>query len=323
MSVPATIPQTLTYIIKYVRRICKTPNTEDVTDETIVDYVNRFYTFDVPERIQLFQLKTQYSFETDPNIDRYQLPINTYNMVETPCFVDGYRIVWQQSTDSFNKLFPNLYNNQQWQLGDGTGGPYSINLASLPVVRGFTDLNGVLDSTVFVTAVDVNGNQLVLQDDGSGSLQGDGTGTVNYITGAISASFTNPIPATSYLHTQSIPYTAGRPQAVLFYDTIFTLRPVPDKAYKVQMDAYYTPAAFLNTVGSVPYSWMAEYIARGAARKILNDFGDAEQSAFYEPMFREQENLVLRRTGRQNSVVRNATIFMGQTSPSTGLYNQL
>ena len=329
MPVITPVPQLLQYIITYVRRICKTTNTTDITDETIVDYLNRFYIFDVPERVQLFQLRTQYSFETKPNIDRYLLPIDTYNMVSTPCYCDGYTLTWQQSNGQFAKLFPNLYLNQQWMLGSGVAGTgYSIQIDKTPIVRGFTDLNLNLDSTVFVTATDSTGTQRVLQDDGNGNLIGTptgtaGGGTVNYLTGLISASFAGTIPTTSGIYTQVIPYTAGRPQSVLFYDNIFTLRPVPDKSYKILMDACFSPAAYATTTGSTTYSWMAEYLARGAARKILNDYGDAEQQAYYEPFFREQEAMVLRRTGRQNSVVRTATIFVGQAGYNPGTYNQI
>lgn len=405
---PPPVSQLLSDIVTYVRRLCKTPNTENVSDPTIFDYINRFYIYDMPNRIQLFQLKTIYSFETEPGVDRYQFPIETYNVAMTPAFIDGYKIVWQQSTDQFNKLFPNLFLNSFQTNGTSVSGPYVFNISQPPFIRGFTDDNlqpanptpvvitgitqanpavvtaanlfsvgelvliqnvvgmtqlngnvyqiiaqspttitlgvdstsftayasggtatqedtetGLLDPAVYITAIDVNGNNLVVTDDGNGNLVGNGFGTVNYITGAISVTFSSVIPATSEIHTQVIPYTAGRPQAVLFYDNIFTLRPVPDRPFRFQCDAYYTPAAFLNSTNATPFRWMAEYIARGAARKILNDFGDAEQQAFYEPMFKEQEAIVLRRSGRQNSVVRTATIFMGQTTFNPGTYNQI
>jgi hypothetical protein len=54
---------------------------------------------------------------------------------------------------------------------------------------------------------------------------------------------------------------------------------------------------------------MCEYIARGAARKILADTGDIEQFQFYEPLFREQEMLVWKRSQRQFTATRTQTIF--------------
>jgi len=53
---------------------------------------------------------------------------------------------------------------------------------------------------------------------------------------------------------------------------------------------------------------MSEYIARGAARKILADTGDVEQFQFYEPFFREQEILVWKRSQRINTSTRTQTI---------------
>lgn len=403
----------------YIRRIIKQPNPEDISNDTIVDYINRFYAFDVPARIQLFDLKTRYQLELQPNIDRYNAPITvlpnqtfvpTYNSFLTPAYIDGYQVIMQQSNQQWNNLWNNRYNNAFQQSGDGTAGPFTFNIANSPVIRGHRDQNlrpsqtvtaaitgatqalqcvltinnsftigdlvtisgislgsmvelngntytvvnatpttvtlgvdstlfaayvvgsggtaslfipeqGILSSSVFITAQDVLGDDLVLQDDGLGNLIGGGTGTVNYLTGAISATFANPIPATSQIRSQSIPYSAGRPQSVLFYDNIFTFRPVPADPVLFEIDAYYNPASFLATNDSVPYRWMTEYIARGTARKILTDYGDTEQLAFYEPYFREQENFVLRRTTRQNSNVRVSTIFQGQTTLNSGSYN--
>jgi hypothetical protein len=54
---------------------------------------------------------------------------------------------------------------------------------------------------------------------------------------------------------------------------------------------------------------MAEYIARGAARKILSDTGDWEQFMAYEPLFQEQELLVWKRSQRQWTATRTETIY--------------
>jgi hypothetical protein len=54
---------------------------------------------------------------------------------------------------------------------------------------------------------------------------------------------------------------------------------------------------------------MAEYIARGAARKILQDLGDAELLQFSEAAFQEQEDYILRRTYRQTTNQPTSTIY--------------
>jgi len=361
-SLPAGSPSSLlSDVITYTRRIIKQPNPQDITDSTIGDYVNRFYVYDMPARVQLFDLKTTYTLELSPFVDQYNAPVTylptgpvvpTYQTYLTPAYVDGYQIVMQQSHDQWMKLFPNRVYNSYQTNGNGTTGPYTFSLYEPPVIQGHRDLNlqppgntvnplgaqeGLLTSNVYVTAIDVLGNLNVAQDDPQSATLGNliqydplnpgnapiVVGTVNYQTGAISLTFLYPIGTASAINTQSIPYTPGRPQAILFYDNTFSFRPIPDKPYVFTIDAYYNPAAFLNTSDALPYRYMTEYLARGAARKILQDYGDEDQIKFYEPFFREQENFVLRKTTRQNSNVRTATIYQGQTSFNPGSYNAI
>jgi hypothetical protein len=90
--------------------------------------------------------------------------------------------------------------------------------------------------------------------------------------------------------------------------------------YLVELDAYLSPAAFFNTGQAAPFGYMCEYIARGAARKILADTGDVEQFQFYEPLFKEQETLVWKRSQRQFTSTRTPTIFT-QTNNQFGFNN--
>lgn len=369
-SLPTYSPSSLlSDVILFVRRIIKQPNPETISDATIGDYVNRFYVYDMPARIQLFEMKTQYTLELTPNVDQYNAPITylpggavipTYETYITPAYIDGYQIVMQQSHDQWMKLFPNRVYNSYQTNGNGTTGPYTFSLYEPPVIQGHRDFNlqppgntvnpggeqaGLLTSSVYVSALDVNGNLNVAQDDPyllspymipnatKGNLiQYDPlnpqnppsiVGTVNYQTGAISVTFLYNIPSGSQINTQSIPYSAGRPQAVFFFDNTFTFRPVPAIPYLFQIDATYNPAAFLNTTNALPYRYMTEYLARGTARKILQDYGDVEQMMLYEPFFKEQEAFVLRKTYRQVSNTRVATVFQGQTSFNPGSYNAI
>ena len=109
---------------------------------------------------------------------------------------------------------------------------------------------------------------------------------------------------------------------MLFYNNVITLRSVPDIQYLIELDAYLTPAAFLSTSSAVQYGYMSEYIARGAARKILSDTGDVEQFQFYEPLFREQEILVWKRSQRQWTATRTQTIYsQGNNQTQLGANN--
>jgi hypothetical protein len=107
----------------------------------------------------------------------------------------------------------------------------------------------------------------------------------------------------------------------MFYNNTITLKNPPDTQYQIEMTAYLTPAAFLSSSAALPYAYMAEYIARGAARKILSDTGDIEQFQFYEPLFREQESLVWKRSQRQVTSTRVQTIFSQQGNMPLSYYN--
>jgi hypothetical protein len=349
-----------------------------ISDSVIADYVNRFYTYDLPERIQLLELKRQYTFETIPNIFEYQAPFTTlttpsfpanptpppfitnpspsqsqtvvpiYNLFTAPVYADGIEMGWYQSPDQFYKVFPELVLNEFPLQGNGTTGPYSINFGRAPILRAFIDDLGNLLPYVYITAVDAAGSQQYIVDSGYVDSSGQGiliqtdatfqnitgspllgtppssggAGIVDYINGTATFTFSTSVSSGINIESQTSPYSAGFPRICLFFNNIFKLYPVPDRAYKIQCNAYVSPTVFFNTSGSVPFAYMSEYIARGAARKILSDTGDYEQMQFYEPLFREQENLVLRRSDRQRSTQRTPTIFSSQTSSNPFIYTQ-
>lgn len=365
----------LSDIIKYVRRIIKSPADTVITDGLIVDYVNRFYINDVPLRIQVFDLKTKFNLETVPFVDQYNLPYYplqtpdaslvtggatpvspyfVYQGLIPPVYVDGVQSLFYVQRDPFLKAYPDYVQNNIAVQGDGTSGPYTFNIANTPIIRGHLDAIGEIsvDSAqpvykpslspgVYISATDVDGTRYTITD--SGTLDGSneyvgrlilysdssaandqmistsaGTftsvGTVNYLTGAVSVTFPAAIPATfnsnaNMIETQCYQFAYGMPRMILFWNNILKLRPPPDKTYLIECDAYLTPAAFLSTSAALPFGYMAEYIARGAARKILVDNADVEQVQFYEPFFKEQELLVWRRSERQFSANRTPTIF--------------
>ena len=77
----------------------------------------------------------------------------------------------------------------------------------------------------------------------------------------------------------------------------------------MELDAYLTPAGFLASSQAIQFGYMCEYIARGAARKILSDTGDWEQFNAYEKQFLEQRTLVWKRSQRQFTANRTQTIY--------------
>ena len=142
--------------------------------------------------------------------------------------------------------------------------------------------------------------------------------TINYVTGiATNVYFPKAVPSGYPISAQCVYYQLGIPRAVLFYNNCLTFRAPPNTQYLIELNAYLTPAAFFNTTQAIPFGYMAEYIARGAARKILSDTGDWEQFNAYEPLFKEQESLVHIRSQRQWTSTRTQTIYSAQGFPNT------
>lgn len=373
----------LSNIVTYVRRIIKSPSNATITDNLIVDYINRFWTIDVDARMQLFDLKTKYSFQTTPGVDQYNMPlydiqtepgsqnINFYPVYQgfvSPAYVNGIQIPLQTQKNTFFNIFPNVVQNlQAVAVGDG-GASYSFTLPILtnpPVpsnppiqslLRGHVDIAGIISTgsntdpptgatintlipstsiqpAVYITAIGSSGANIVVTDSGQfltnnvnyGLLMTPGTApfgysalaggysttlnTINYLTGDINVTFPSSVPSGANINVQCFYFQSGLPRSILFYNNTLTLRSPPDKQYLVELDAYLSPAAFLSTSQAVPFAYMSEYLARGAARKILSDTGDIEQFQFYEPLFREQELLVWKRSQRQWTNNRTETLY--------------
>lgn len=470
----------LSDIITYIRRIIKSPSNAVISDNLIIDYINRFWLMDVDARIQLFDLKTKYQFQTTPGVDQYNMPLYdiqtepgnqtiasfpVYQGFMGPAYINGVPVSFHTQKSTFFNWYPNVVQNlQAVATGNGTTGPYTINIPILPnstapanppinaLLRGHVDISGIIATgstqdpffgstlsntggvvnipstsilpAVYITSLDANGNNVVVQDSGqflqvssnnygnlgllmvpgsapfgystppngytssfpiTGASQAtqcvltctstflvgqvvqisgvggmvelngniytitavsattvtidvDSTGftaytaggtattlqnVINYTTGVITeVIFPSVIPSGQNINVQCYYFQSGLPRSILYYNNTLTLRAPPATQYLVELDAYLTPTAFLNTSSAIPFGYMAEYIARGAARKILSDTGDVEQFQFYEPLFREQEMLVWKRSQRQWTATRTETIYStGQNQGNFGLNN--
>lgn len=369
-------------IITYIRRIIKSPSDAVISDNLIIDYINRFWIMDVDARVQLFDLKTKYAFQTTPGIDRYNMPLYNvqtepgnqtigmypvYQGFLSPMYINGIQVPLQTQKNSFTNIWPNIVQNAPAVAIGDSGSTYSFTLPVIPgnsnpvntpvqtIVPGHVDMAGIIatgnnvdppqgaaldmnipitsiDPGIWITSTDAQGNNVVVSDSGQflssnvqyGLLMGQGTApfgysslgtydtstnTVNYFQGTVNVTFPVAIPSGININAQYFFFQTGLPRAALFYNNVLTLRSPPDRQYLVELEAYLSPAAFLNTGSAIPFAYMAEYIARGAARKILSDTGDIEQFQFYEPLFREQELLVWKRSQRQWTSSRSETIY--------------
>ena len=96
---------------------------------------------------------------------------------------------------------------------------------------------------------------------------------------------------------------------MLFYDGTFTLRPVPDQAYRINIEAFARPTELLTGSQEPELAEWWQYISYGTAKKIFEDRMDIESVSMIMPEFKQQERLIQRKTIVQYTTDRASTIY--------------
>jgi hypothetical protein len=269
---------------------------------------------------------------------------NLYLTVHEPVFIAGFPALYSQDRQQFFGIYPILNSIASIGVtGNGTAGPFVgvVNSQQAIVPPGFTQNIGLLQRNVLFSAIgspgagEAEGLALVdvpvvdgatgfklnmgnLYDPNSAAYRAalinppvvvDPNNNINYLTGAFTINFTMNTVAGTPINSQTVPQQYALPQSLLFHNNQFTVRPVPDQAYAINIEVYARPTALL-AAGDIPdleEYW--QYIAYGAAKKIFEDRVDPDSVAIIMPEFKEQQRLVNRRTIVQYTGERTATIY--------------
>lgn len=173
-------PPVLTQIQTKVRRLTRSPSTAQLTDADLNNYINTFVVYDFPEQLRTFNLRTQFTFFTNPGQDVYNTDIasfsgainnplynfqNLYISVHPPVYVAGFQAFYTQSRDQFFGIYPILNNILTTGfLGDGTPGPFTgvINSQQALVPPGTVQQINLLQNQVLFSAIGSPGLSEVL-----------------------------------------------------------------------------------------------------------------------------------------------------------------
>jgi len=266
---------------------------------------------------------------------------NLYLTVHEPLYIAGFQSLYSQSREQFFGIYPNV--NSISSIGV-TGDGVSTRFTGVIINQGATLAPGqtqtgatFLQNNVLFSSVDVNNNGLALIDapvvstvtgnpTTTGNLYIPGSlpatpptvvtpnNTINYVTGEFTITFPAAPGVGQAINSQTVPEVVARPQAMLFYNDQFTLRPVPDQPYRINFDVYIRPAelSLVNPIPELEEYW--QYIAYGAAKKIFEDRMDIDSVALIMPEFKAQEALVNRRSIVQYTNERTATIYTEQAN---------
>lgn len=353
----------LTAIMTKVRRLTRSPSSDQLTDDQIKEYVNTVILYDVPSQLRLFKSRQTFTFWTIPNVAEYETnttssnnPLvnfqNKYITVHDPVYIGGYRAYFTQSRDEFFNMWPKVNSQQLIAIGDGVttsfsniGAPAS-NAIQSPMLQNNVTFSAIsVDNAALtlhdVPIVDTQGNMTVL---GNLYVPGyepanpptiadfDVTNYVNYLTGEYVVTFKDDNdavvapsgdsltsnPSQNQIFCQNIPYLASIPTTILYFENKFTLRPVPQISYPVQMEVYVRPTELISTSQSPDIQQWWQYISFLAAKKIFEDRTDYDSLNLMMPALKEQELFVQRTTLVQEANERAATIYKQQTSLSAG-----
>lgn len=99
---------------------------------------------------------------------------------------------------------------------------------------------------------------------------------------------------------------SGRPFSLLLFNDIITIRPKPDQVYTIKARAYkeLTAPTAGTATNNIDQEYFLRYIAYGASLDYFADFGNYENYAAIEPIFKRYRNLVMARTAKQNTTQR-------------------
>ncbi len=335
MSVPVT-PSLSTYaqIEKKVRRLTASSSSSSLTSSDIGEYVNTYYENDFPYGVKMDQMRSVYTFFTEPYRDRYPIDVNFNQGIRAPMYVEGIQGTFTKDRQQFYQVWPRFPTISHPINGDGMTVTFPFNVPG-----------PFLSHEVVLGGVAVDGNPISVNDDGQGNLvlkvpnqqtsvpavnsnpaipgmynqnlgnpgliQPTIIGSVDYVTGNMTVTFpAGFIPAAGTQMTCWVSqYQPGRPYSMLLWNNELIIRPVPKLIHKFEIETYLTPVQFLNSTDSPILNQWWQLIAIGAAIKILEDRQDMEGIENMAVLYDRQEALALERQSVEEIFQPNITIF--------------
>lgn len=340
-----------------IRRLTASASESALTTATIDKAINTFINQDFPYAIKLDQLRSVYTFFTEPYRDRYPIDVNYNQGLRAPLYIEGIQGSFFKDRQQFFNVWPRWPTKFNPINGDGVTTAFSFTIPA-----------PFLSQEVVLGGVDVNGNPISVNDDGNGNLRlqipnpvvsvplqynppitnppipgmknlntgnpglnnvntqtldpssvpYQGIGTVNYVSGVFEINF--PVaPASGTQMTLWVSqYQTGRPYSLLFWNNELTIRPVPKLIHKVELETYLTPVQFMQSTDVPILTQHWQYIAYGVSMEIQRERSDFDSVEKLREGFDRQEGLVLERQGVEELFQANTTIYNTTQSQQCG-----
>ncbi len=290
---PTTPPgTTLADIQVKVRRLTRTPSEAQLTTDDLNNYINTFVVYDFPEHLRTFNLRTTFTFYTNPYQDEYftdtasfgdpvanptivNNPLydfqNKYLTVHNPAYIAGYQAMYTQSREQFFGIYPKVNFIQfTGSNGDGITTTFTgvINTQQAIVPNSFNQHIALLQRQVLFDSADSNLNGLSLVDVPVISTS-TGNATVNgnlYDPNSAAYKAALLAPPTTVIANNTINYATG------VYTITFSAAPganlpinsqtVPQNLALPQAILYYANRFVVRPVPDQPYRVQIEVYQR-------------------------------------------------------------
>jgi hypothetical protein len=349
---------TLADSIAKARRLTGSNNSFQITDQQIVTYMNSFYSYDLPAKFRSLKLRDLYTFTTNIGQDTYPFNSELYTTVDQPCYCSKRELKLFTDPWNFYGVNYNWQYTNTFGVGNGTKGPYNGFTTAKPLIASINNDPGTLTvpnlyfpqgrvQNLLISANVGYADTQNVTDDGNGNLiqmfQTTGqqvqygwqyyrqyaaldptiaTATINYVTGQISNLYFNEaIPQGNPITIAYNPVKLSIPLSIMFYQNQFTLRPVPDQGYTVELTCYRQPIHALianSQAGNPELSEWWEILSVGAAKKIFEDRLDADGVIFIDKMLKERYDIIETRTYAQIDQQRIHTLYTDQLTYNYG-----
>lgn len=146
---------TLAAIKKLVRRLTASPSATQLSESDLEAAINTFYSQDFPYAIKTDQMRSVYTFFTEPYIDRYPLDIFYDQSVRGPIYVDGIQGNLYKDRQQFYNLWPRFPT--KFQEGGTTLTGTITGIAQPTNPTQITSVNHNLTTGAVVTITGVGG----------------------------------------------------------------------------------------------------------------------------------------------------------------------
>ena len=351
---------TLKDAITKARLLSGSSNNFQITDQQLVSRMNSFYSYDMPAKFRSLKLKDIYTFTTNVGQDVYPFNSELYTTVNMPCYCAKRELKLFTDPWQFYGANFNWQNLEFFASGNGTKGPYNGFTTASPMIASMnndpgTQANPSLyfpQGRVQNILISANTGKFAdtqnVTDDGQGNLiqifqtsndtnQEYGwtyyrqyasvnptiaTATINYQTGQISNLYFNEIiPQGTQIQIGYTPQVLSIPLAIMFYQNQFTLRPVPDKGYTIELSCYRQPIRALlaaDQTGNPELSEWWEILAVGCAKKLYEERLDTDGMMLMDKMLRERYDIIETRTYAQIGQQNIRTIYTDQLTQNYG-----